>query len=159
MRKQNIPSVELYYKNPIPYEDLPIVHDSEGAYKLLKENWGNQIGYIEEFNALFLDNKFRVLAFSNIAKGGYSSVHVDLRVAFTTALTLRASSIILAHNHPSGHTKPSPQDIKLTKEFTQVGKVLNITVNDHLILTPQEEYYSFCESSSNPLAFNLMGEF
>lgn len=156
MSKLYVPEVELYYKKPIPYDDLPIVHDSNGAYKILKHNWGEQIGYIEEFNVLFLDNKARVLAFSNVAKGGYNKVHVDIRVAFATALTLRANAIILSHNHPSGELKPSRLDISLTKQFTEAGKLLNIQICDHLILTPEDGYYSFCDNSELPQAFTLM---
>lgn len=151
-----VPKVELYYRDPIPYEDLPLVHDSNGAHKILKHNWSRQIGCIEEFNILFLDNKFRVLALSTVAKGGYNMVHVDLRVAFATALTLRASSIILSHNHPSGDLKPSRQDISLTERFTEAGKLLNINICDHLILTPEDGYYSFSDNSEYPLTFSLM---
>jgi DNA repair protein RadC len=60
------------------------------------------------------------------------------------ALKTNASSIILAHNHPSGNLQPSDADVKLTQKLAEAGKVLEITLLDHLIVT-SEGYYSFAD--------------
>jgi len=65
----------------------------------------------------------------------------DPKVVFSIALKRRANRIILAHNHPSGSLKPSTADIKLTQEFIQAGKILQIPIEDHIIIT-QDDYCS-----------------
>lgn len=80
-----------------------------------------------------------------ISKGGITSTAVDLRVVFAAALKARATAIILSHCHPSGNLKPSRADIELTKKFDQAGKILDIQILDHLILSPEGGYYSFAD--------------
>jgi DNA repair protein RadC len=72
---------------------------------------------------------------------------VDLKIAFAAALKARASGILLAHNHPSGNLQPSPEDIKLTNKFRKAAEILDIRVLDHLILSPDDTYYSFADNS------------
>jgi DNA repair protein RadC len=59
---------------------------------------------------------------------------------------LSASSIICVHNHPSGITNPSPEDLKITKKLVEVGNILGIPVIDHIIIG--EDYYSFYEKNN-----------
>jgi len=65
-----------------------------------------------------------------------------------TALKGAATGIILSHNHPSGNLQPSPSDIKLTEKFKQAGKILDIEILDHLILSPDDAYYSFADEAT-----------
>ena len=67
---------------------------------------------------------------------------VDVRLAFKHALEVGATSIILAHNHPSGTLKPSGADKQLTQKIKTAGESLDIKVLDHLIVT-QKAYFSF----------------
>jgi DNA repair protein RadC len=68
----------------------------------------------------------------------------DPKIIFHIALQHQASSIILAHNHPSGNLKPSQQDIDLTRKIHQAGRILDIGVLDHLIIT-DGGYFSFAD--------------
>ena len=68
----------------------------------------------------------------------------DAKVIFQIALKSNASSIILAHNHPSGNKLPSNQDIALTKKMKQIGGLLDLPVLDHIILT-SETFYSLAD--------------
>ena len=77
-----------------------------------------------------------------ISKGGISGTVVDNRLIFRQALQHYASSIILAHNHPSGNLKPSQADIRITKKIKQAGEFMDIKLLDHLIIT-SSSYYSF----------------
>jgi DNA repair protein RadC len=77
-----------------------------------------------------------------ISKGGQAGTVVDPKIIFKTAIDNGAAYIILAHNHPSGNPKPSPQDITLTKNLVQAGKMLDLYVCDHLIVT-NKSCYSF----------------
>jgi DNA repair protein RadC len=87
----------------------------------------------ELFYAMFLNNSNVVLGIHLISKGGLTSTIVDCRVIFKMALDSGATSIILAHNHPSGTLKPSSQDLSITKELIEAGKIMKITILDHFI--------------------------
>lgn len=139
----NVAEIQLTYRNKVRAKDRPVITCSRDAYWVLKSNWSDQMGLLEEFNILLLDRSNRVLALCPISKGGISATIVDLKIVFAAALKGRASSIILAHNHPSGNLRPSQEDIDLTHKFKEAGKVLEIQVLDHLILSPDGGYYSF----------------
>ncbi len=79
-----------------------------------------------------------------ISSGGRAGTVVDAKLVFGRALELKASSIILAHNHPSTNLQPSQADIELTKKLYQAGKQLDLPLLDHLIITEQG-YYSFAD--------------
>ena len=78
--------------------------------------------------------------------GGISGTVADPKVIFQVALKANASSVILCHNHPSGNTKPSDNDIQLTKKLKKAGEFLELNVLDHLIITP-DSYFSFADES------------
>ncbi len=148
----NVPNIvneiQLVYKTKVPKEDRPKIIASDDAYDVFRNNWSAQMGLIEEFNMLLLDRSNRVMAMSNISKGGISATLIDIKIVFATALLGRASSIILAHNHPSGNLSPSQADIKLTKKFMRASEILDIKLFDHLILSPEGNYYSFAENNA-----------
>ena len=73
-----------------------------------------------------------------------SGTVADPKLIFAAALKACASSIILAHNHPSGNLKPSQSDIDLTRKLKDGGKLLEIQMLDHIIVTT-EGYYSFAD--------------
>lgn len=98
----------------------------------------------EEFWILLLSRSCKIIAKELISKGGLSGTVADPKIIFSIALQHQASSIILAHNHPSGNLKPSQQDIDLTRKIHQAGKILDIGVLDHLIIT-DGGFYSFAD--------------
>jgi DNA repair protein RadC len=84
---------------------------------------------------LMLNRQNQVLGCHQISKGGMTGTVVDVRVVFQVALKSCATSIILGHNHPSGNLDPSDADKKITRQLSDAGKMLEIPVIDHLILT------------------------
>ena len=98
----------------------------------------------EYFKILLLNKGRDVLGYTQISEGGISSTIVDVRVILQIAILCNASSIILAHNHPSGNLKPSKEDEELTTQTIKAAKLMNIQVSDHIILS-EEEYYSFSD--------------
>ena len=89
----------------------------------------------EVFWVLLLDTKNRLVAPpSEVSKGTLNSSLVHPREIFKPAIQHSASNIILAHNHPSGDPTPSAQDIKITKKLIEAGKILEISVLDHIII-------------------------
>jgi DNA repair protein RadC len=95
----------------------------------------------EHFIVLALDTKLHVTGFKVIASGGMAGVVVDRRVLFRAALLLGATSVVLAHNHPSGDSTPSQEDRALTRPLVAAGRMLDLQVHDHLILG--RDVYSF----------------
>jgi DNA repair protein RadC len=98
----------------------------------------------EEFHVLLLNRSNTVIRKEFVSRGGVSGTVVDPKIVFKIALDHLASSIILCHNHPSGNLKPSDQDIVLTKKIKEAGKILEIPILDHLIIT-DSGYFSFAD--------------
>lgn len=88
----------------------------------------------EELWCIYLDASGRIIKEMQISSGGVSYAVADLRLIMAPALTLYASALILAHNHPTGHLQASSEDIDLTKRVKQIASICNIRLNDHLIL-------------------------
>lgn len=84
----------------------------------------------------------RCYSISTISIGTLTSNLVHPREVFSQAIKNNAASVIFVHNHPSGNTEPSDEDITITKRLVEAGKLLGITVNDHLIIS-QTGYFSF----------------
>jgi DNA repair protein RadC len=84
-----------------------------------------------------------VIGCLRLSKGGLTGTVVDLRILFGTALKAMASSIVIAHNHPSNNLQPSDADLDLTKKIKEAGKLLDINLLDHLILGTDDNYVSF----------------
>ncbi len=121
-------------------KERPQVKSSEAAYLCLSGSMSDLDH--EVFKILLLNRNNRVIKIDTISKGGVSGTVVDAKILFKKALDNLASSIILAHNHPSGNLKPSRQDITITNKLIEAGKILDISVLDHLIIS-EKGYYSF----------------
>ncbi len=91
---------------------------------------------------LALDTQNRVRGYKVVATGGQSTSIVDAKTLFRDALLLGAASIVLAHNHPSGDPAPSHEDLRLTRQLSEAGKVLDLRVHDHVILGAAGSYVS-----------------
>ena len=100
----------------------------------------------EEFWVLFLSSSNRVIECKCISKGGISGTVADIRMVFRQGTILNASCAVVAHNHPSGNILPSASDKALTKKLVQAGKIMDIQIVDHLIIT-EKEYYSFADEA------------
>lgn len=147
MKKKNVFEVaefKLVYKSWVDIKDLPLASNSQDAYKIFLDNWSDQIEFVEECYALYLNGGNRVVGIYHVSKGGHSRTIIDPKIVFTAALKCRARALILAHNHPSGRSFPSEADKALTKKIVDGGKLLDITVLDHIIVTPYG-YYSFSD--------------
>jgi DNA repair protein RadC len=98
----------------------------------------------EEFHILLLNRNNRVMSSEQVSHGGISGTVVDPKRVFKTAVEQGASGIILCHNHPSGNLNPSQQDLDITRKLVAAGKLLEINVLDHIIVSIQG-YYSFAD--------------
>ena len=98
----------------------------------------------EEFWVLYLNSTNRVIHKARLFSGGITHTTVDVRLLFKTALEQGAIALILVHNHPSGSTTPSKEDIELTQRVKTAGDMLDIKLLDHVIVT-EKEYLSLLD--------------
>ena len=83
---------------------------------------------------VLLDTANKMIGLSRISVGGLASSIVEPRQVFKTAILANAAAIILAHNHPSGNPEPSREDIRITRQLVEAGKLMGVPVHDHLII-------------------------
>lgn len=117
---------------------------SKDSFKILQPFLGDL--QTEEFWVIFLNQNNKMIGKSKLSSGGINQSVVDIRILFKKALESFATGIVIAHNHPSGNLKPSQEDLKITKQISEGGKILNIQLLDHLIIT-QNSYFSFADEN------------
>lgn len=98
----------------------------------------------EEFWVLFLNRANRMLGSERLSVGGMASTVIDVRVLFRKALEMKASALIIAHNHPGSSLYPSEHDLSVTEKIRSAGNLLDILLHDHLIIAG-DKYYSFVD--------------
>jgi len=106
--------------------------DSRGAYELVRHDLADQKQ--EMLMVILKDVKGRLIALEKVSIGTLSDVLVHPREVFSPAVRNKASSLILAHNHPSGDPTPSRADLELTKHLIRSSRIMGIDLDDHLIV-------------------------
>ncbi len=119
------------------------IRTGEDVYNLIKDEMENELQ--EKFMAIYLDVKNNVILKKVIFIGTVNNSNVTARDVFREGVKSNATSMIIAHNHPAGSIVPSKDDIYLTKEFIKLGRMMGISVIDHIIIG-KNNYYSFRES-------------
>ena len=111
----------------------PVIHTPSDANNILLPF----IGHLdhEELWVMNLDTRNRLMHLVKLYQGSVNTSQVRVAEVFRAAIADNAPSIVLAHNHPSGDPTPSPDDVSLTRALVQAGKLLDIDVLDHLIVT------------------------
>ena len=89
---------------------------------------------VEQFWAVLLDGKHRVLKEILISQGTLTSSPVHPREVFTQAIRHSAAAIVILHSHPSGDPSPSADDLEITRRLVQVGDMVGIRIVDHVII-------------------------
>lgn len=143
----HVPEIQVSYKRRkgIPY---PKITTSTDAYEIFMRIWDmDTIELQEQFKVLFLNRGNRAFAMHTLSIGGMTSTVVDVRLLFGIALKTAAVGIIVAHNHPSGNIEPSTRDKLITEQIVSIGKLHDIRVLDHIIITP-DGHYSFADEGT-----------
>lgn len=141
-----VAEIKISYLPKFKACERPRVTSSKEGFGVMFNCWNKHtISFQEEFKILLLNHYGRVLGFYQIGTGGMAGVVVDAKLIFSAALKACASSIMLFHNHPSGNRRPSTEDIRITSRLVEVGKLLDLPVLDHLIITPDQGYFSFAD--------------
>lgn len=137
--------VEIIYS--APKSAVPIkLNTPEEAYNLLMRIWDKRkLDHKEMFFLLLLNSSSVVIGYSLISIGQLNATLVNIREIFQLAILSNASTFILAHNHPSGNLVASNADIELSEKVALAGKLLEIQLLDHVIITSSEGYLSLAQ--------------
>lgn len=111
--------------------ERPVIKSPSDAVNLLSDM---QVMEQEVMRTLLLDTKNRVLAMPTVYTGSVNATVIRVAELFKEAIRQNCTSIIVAHNHPSGDPTPSPEDVAVTGEIVKAGKILDIDVLDHLVI-------------------------
>ena len=122
--------------------ETPVLNTSRDIYNYLRPRMGDLDH--EEFWLVALGGGCRLKGCERLFSGGWDGTIIDVRVVFRRVLELKASAIVVAHNHPSGSASPSRQDEALTKKVKEAGRLLDVALLDHLIVCASG-YYSFAD--------------
>ena len=138
-----IAEVQITYKSAVKSADRIKITCSQDANQALRTFW-ESYEHVEFVYLLLLNRENQIIGKYFLAKGGMTGTVVDVRVIFQVALKANATSIILDHNHPSGNLQPSEADRQINKQLNEAGKILDIPLIDHIILT-YESYLSMAD--------------
>ena len=123
-------------------QTVEVVRTSNDASRLLKPHLAD-LNH-EEFWVIFLNRAARLIKMECISRGGLAGTVVDTKLIMKSALQLQASSLILAHNHPSGQLSPSQADRIITQKLIAAASSLDTIIADHLILN-SSNFISFAD--------------
>jgi DNA repair protein RadC len=131
LRLKAVQELALRWNQPAPETPLRLTGPQDAAHYLLPHlRYREQ----EECHVLLLNTKKELIAQVTVSVGTLDASLMHPREVFREAIRQNAAGILLAHNHPSGNPHPSPEDVRLTQQLGQAGKLLGIEVVDHLIL-------------------------
>ena len=130
-------------KNQTEFQPVKI-RSSDAAYNLIKNFYSDDIEILESCFILLLNNASKAIGYAKISQGGITGTVIDVRIVAKYAVDSLATSVILAHNHPSGNLNPSQADISITEKVKNALALLDIKLIEHLILTV-DGFYSFAD--------------
>ena len=111
---------------------MDMLSGQDGLVAYLQACMGHEV--VEQFRVMFLDEHFRLLADDLMGTGTVNHSPVYPREIMRRALKLGAAKLVLAHNHPAGRPEPSGADIEMTMRIVQLGRLMRVTVHDHIIV-------------------------
>jgi DNA repair protein RadC len=138
-----VAEIEIIYKPKVKASDRPQIQTSRQAYEIVKDLFPD-MEHRERMLLLVLNRNNKVLGSYVVSVGGISGTVCDPKIIFQVCLKANGSALILAHNHPSGSTKPSKNDLLLSQKIKEGSKVLDMQLLDHLIIT-DEQYLSMAD--------------
>lgn len=130
-KRINIVSIKMVKESSFLYQTRQILSPND-AYEMIKEQLEGLDR--EQFIIACLNTKNEPTNISVVSVGSLNKAIVHPREVFKTAILSNAASVMAFHNHPSGETTPSQQDIQLTNRLYEVGELLGIKLLDHLII-------------------------
>lgn len=144
-RQYQVAEIQLIYKSNVRPSERPKISTSKDARDMFMENWDDtKLELVEQFKVMLTNRANKVLGIFELSTGGVTGTVADPKLIFAAAIKGAACGIIMAHNHPSGNLSPSQADIDLTRKIKEGGRLLEIQLLDHIVIT-SEGYYSFAD--------------
>lgn len=129
--------LSIVYKPGVKLE-ATIIYPAD-VFQVVRSLWNKELINIQEQTmAFFLNSRGKVIGYRLMGTGDMNKATLDVRLLVCLALYTLASSVILAHNHPSGYIDPSNADINVTKNVKQALKLIKVKLLDHIIITESD---------------------
>ena len=144
--KEGVPEIKIRY-NRSNKTFLGRISNSKDVADFIRRTYSRSTIQLQEgFIVIYLNRANEILGYYKHSIGGIVSTVADVRLIFATALASASVGIILSHNHPSGKLAASQADIEMTRKFKEAGRILEVAIVDHLIIT-KTGYFSFADQS------------
>ena len=141
-----VSEIKISYNSRVRADFWPKIGSSKDAAELIFSTWDKDtLGLHESFKVVLLNNANKVKGIYELSTGGLVGTLVDIRILFAVVLKSLSVGIILTHNHPSGTLKASTADRNITNKITEAAKLFDVAVLDHIIITPNGDYYSLAD--------------
>jgi DNA repair protein RadC len=135
----------LRVKYRIDRQPIPVA-DSHDAARMLLCSWdAEQLNVQEQLGALYLNSQDQAIGFRLISTGKLNTTSLDTGLLLACGLLLRAASIVLCHNHPSGDPTPSRADVRCTLQLVKAAELVGMEIYDHIILVG-DGYHSMADA-------------
>jgi len=130
----NFMETRLIKEKGVNYDNMISINNPESIVEALNSLMDMDTLTVEKLVLVCLDTKNKIMSINQISQGTVNASLVSPREVFQMALLQGASSIVVAHNHPSGNVEPSSEDIGVTSRLEEAGKILGVKLLDHLII-------------------------
>ena len=141
-KKVAVAAVEMYKRQQSQQVERRLIRMSKDVYDLMQPLIGDLRN--EEFWVVAINNASRIIKKVQVSVGGIDQTSADVRLIMQVLINTGASQFAAVHNHPSGNSRPSNEDKKLTEQLKKAAEIFNIRMMDHVIVT-NDGYYSFCD--------------
>lgn len=141
-KKVAVAAVEIYKRIQSQQVERKQIRMSQDIYGVMRPVIGNLKN--EEFWVIAINQAGRILKKVRISVGGIDQTSADIRLIMRVLIDSGATQFAAVHNHPSGNSRPSNEDNKITQQMKKAAEIFNIRMIDHIIIT-NEGYYSFCD--------------
>ena len=142
--ENNLCEISVSYSTKVPARSRQQIRNSRDIFDILTPVFSCCMEHHEEMWAIYMNNQHRILGSAKISQGGFSETTADPKIILQIALKANASSIIIAHNHPSGNPYPSTCDDKITQKIKEGAKFLDMQLTDHVVIC-DGVYYSYAD--------------
>lgn len=144
-KKVAIAAVEMYKRQQSQQVERRLIRMSKDIYDLMQPLIGDLRN--EEFWVVAINQASRIIKKVRVSVGGIDQTSADVRLIMRVLIEAGASQFAAVHNHPSGNSKPSNEDRKLTECLKKAAEIFGIRMMDHVIVAAHE-YYSFCDEGA-----------
>lgn len=141
-KKVAVAAVEIYKRQQSQQVERRLIRMSKDVYDLMQPLIGDLRN--EEFWVVAINNASRIIKKVQVSVGGIDQTSADVRLIMQVLINTGASQFAAVHNHPSGNSRPSNEDKRLTEQLKKAAALFNIRMMDHVIIT-NDGYYSFCD--------------